>query len=111
MIQKWSAMVSILVDFDIVFSIVFGYRKLFSLPESVILVGFDFLIGIKIYLSPLFHHFLISTRSITCEAMVFRVTQNGTLKADTLCEFTKKPNSVTRLVGDKHKVCLKNSLS
>ncbi|XP_067023578.1 protocadherin Fat 4-like isoform X2 [Acropora muricata] len=42
--------------------------------------------------------------SITCEAMVFRVTQNGTLKADTLCEFTKKPSSVTRLVGDKHKL-------
>ena len=60
MIEKWSAIVSILVDIDIGFSIVFGYRKLFSLPESVIRVGFDFLIGIKIYLRllvPSFSHF------------------------------------------------------
>ena len=60
MIQRWPAMVSILVDFGIGFSIVFGGRKLFSLPESVIRFGFEFLIGIKIYLRlpvPSFSHF------------------------------------------------------
>lgn len=36
--------------------------------------------------------------------MVFRVTEDGIIKADTLCEFTKKPQGASRLVGQKHQV-------
>ena len=45
-----------------------------------------------------------SSDSTACEAMVFRVTEDGIIKADTLCEFTKKPQGATRLVGQKHQV-------
>ena len=53
-----------------------------------------------------FSALLISNISITCEAMLFRVTEDGIIEADTLCEFTEKPSVATRLVGDKHKVGL-----
>ena len=55
------------------------------------------------YMRAIYIHFF-SVFSITCEAMVFRITEDGILKADTLCEFTEKPRGSTRIVGDKHKV-------
>ena len=36
--------------------------------------------------------------------MVFRVTEDGIIKADTLCKFTESPLGTKRLVGDQHKV-------
>lgn len=41
---------------------------------------------------------------ITCNAMVFRVTEDGVIKADTLCKFVESPSGATRLVGEKHQV-------
>lgn len=36
--------------------------------------------------------------------MVFRVTEDGVIKADTLCKFVESPSGATRLVGEKHQV-------
>lgn len=36
--------------------------------------------------------------------MVFRITEDGVIKADTLCKFVESPSGATRLVGNKHQV-------
>ena len=36
--------------------------------------------------------------------MVFKVTEDGVIKADTLCNFVDIPTKATRLVGEKHQV-------
>ena len=36
--------------------------------------------------------------------MVFIVSEDGIITADTLCEFTEKPQGTKRLVGEKHRV-------
>lgn len=47
------------------------------------------------------------TSRIACQAMVFKVTEDGVIQADTLCNFVKIPTAATRLVGDKHQMsCL-----
>lgn len=35
---------------------------------------------------------------------MFRVTEDGDIKADTLCKFVESPSGATRLVGEKHQV-------
>ncbi|KAJ7336050.1 hypothetical protein OS493_013425 [Desmophyllum pertusum] len=41
---------------------------------------------------------IIKTTSITCEAMVFKVSEDGMIKADTLCIFVDFPSGAERLV-------------
>ena len=36
--------------------------------------------------------------------MVFKITEDGLITADTLCNFVESPRGATRLVGDKYKV-------
>ena len=36
--------------------------------------------------------------------MVFKVTEDGVIKADTLCNFADIPTKATRIVGEKHQV-------
>ena len=36
--------------------------------------------------------------------MVFKVTEDGMIQADTLCNFVEIPTTAKRLVGDKHQV-------
>ncbi|KAJ7336041.1 hypothetical protein OS493_013416 [Desmophyllum pertusum] len=47
---------------------------------------------------------IIKTTSITCEAMVFKVSEDGMIKADTLCIFVDFPSGAERLVGDEHQL-------
>ena len=42
--------------------------------------------------------------------MVFKVTEDGMIQADTLCNFVEIPTTAKRLVGDKHQVNISQTL-
>ena len=47
---------------------------------------------------------IVSVFRITCEAMVFNITEDGLITADTLCNFVELPRGATYLVGDRYQV-------